>query len=247
MNRFFLPPEILARAVIDFPDEQSNQINKVLRLREGDEVIGLDGANNEYRIRLNEVSKGQVSGEVLEQTRCLAEPVVQLHLFISFTQREKFELILQKCTEIGVSDFTPVFFARSLVQKSVEFENKQLRWNKILQEAAEQSGRGIIPQLHEPLKHGQAINATGFEVKLLAWTQEKSLHLTQEILGHEQAKNVALMIGSEGGMTADEVTAACEAGWIPVSLGKRILRMETAAMVGSALILAATDSDQPAG
>ena len=246
MNRFFVPPEAISRGFVSFSAEQAAQINKVLRLRLGDEATALDGLGKEYLVGLTKLTKSEAEGEIRRISECTTEASVHLHLYVSLTQREKFELILQKCTEIGVSEFTPVLFARSLVPKSSDFEGKRDRWEKILQEAAEQSGRCIIPRLNDPVKHAAAISGCTGPIKLLAWTQEQSTHLIHKVQSG-QSGSAALMIGPEGGMTAEEVALAQSHGWQPVSLGQRILRMETAAMIGSALILAVAESDQSAG
>ncbi len=151
----------------------------------------------------------------------------------------KFEWMLQKCTELAVSGFTPVLSSRSLVQAAESLENKLPRWQRIIQEAAEQSGRGQIPFLNKPLDFSDVLAATRgqFDVSLVAWEEEQALRLTDAVKGLPANARIALLIGPEGGLTLAEVESAMESGWKTVSLGPRILRMETAAVVSAALVV----------
>jgi len=169
------------------------------------------------------------------------EPGTHLTLYLCLTQREKFEWMLQKCTEVGASRFVPVVSARSLVQEGRDAEKKHLRWQRIVQEAAEQSGRGLLPTVAEPLKYSSALQDAhaSHQVSLFMWEGEKQVML-RDVLQTQALSNparIAILIGPEGGFTLEEVEMARAAGLLPVSLGKRILRMETAALVAASLVL----------
>lgn len=241
MHRFFLPLNAFQGEVVLFPPETARQIQRVLRLHAGDSVICLDNQGWEYRV---ELSPGESSGRILEKNRAGGEPAVRLHLLLCLSQREKFEWMLQKCTEVGVAEFTPVLSSRSLVQDAHSLENKYPRWEKILQEAAEQSGRGLVPHLNRAAGYDAALQAApaAGNLCLLAWEGEKVQRLTGALQGQVRNAGVAVLVGPEGGLSETEADLAAGAGWKPVSLGRRILRMETAAVVAAALAVDWFDS-----
>jgi len=244
MHRFFLPPSAIQKGTIIFPADTAHQILRVLRLHPGDSVIVLDDLGNQFRVDLDEVSSSKVTGRVVEKSGINTEPPITAHLYICLTQREKFEWILQKCTEVGVAEFTPVLSNRSLVQDLTALENKYPRWQRILQEAAEQSGRGCIPRLQPPLNFTEAVQAAPrvHDRCLVAWEEETSRFLTRGLSGLTATNRIALLIGPEGGLTREEIDLARQAGWQSVSLGPRILRMETAAVVAAALVISAFEN-----
>ena len=243
MNRFFLPPESIQADLVSFPGEISHQIARVLRLLPGDTVAVLDNLGNEFQVLITVVDPKNVIGEVREKRQADGEPSVRLTLYLCLTQREKLEWVLQKCTETGVSDFVLVVSSRSVVQDTASTAGKMERWQRIVREAAEQCGRGRLPGLgtimhiEEALKHGIYNN----QRSLLAWEKEESQGLSAALRGLHNGERLGLLIGPEGGLSCEEVQAAQELGWQTVSLGKRILRMETAAMVASARIIAACE------
>ena len=235
MHRFFLLPECITEDQIRFPADISHQITRVLRLKSENQVTVLDNLGSEFLVNLVAINAKQCLGRIIQKKQVENELKTKLNLFIALTQREKFEFILQKCTEIGVDSITPIISIRSLVNSAANWTGKKERWDRILKEAAEQSGRGHIPVLLEPVDFKAAINSHS-PVKLIAWEEEKQKNL-KRILEGCAADQVALLIGPEGGFEEAEIEMAKEAGWLPFSLGKRILRMETAAIVASALIL----------
>lgn len=238
MHRFFLPSSSFEGASVTFPGETARQIHLVLRLKPGTEVIALDGMGMEYRVQLTDISSESTMGEVVAQSRSATEPQTKLMLLLCLTQREKFEWILQKCTEIGVSTFIPIISSRSLVQSAREVEGKYERWQRILQEAAEQSHRGLIPELRPVLRFEDALKLPEIATCccLIPWEEEKSIGL-RSALAQKTSMDVALLVGPEGGFSENEVVRAKSAGFTPITLGPRILRMETAAMTAAALVL----------
>ena len=236
MHRFFIPPENIHVEHIEFKGKSAQQIARVLRLKEGDECVALDNLGNEVVGRLERVSPDTCLARVIEKRRA-DEPRVRLLMLLCLTQREKFEWMLQKCTEIGAAGFLPVISQRSLVQGKTDTLAKYERWQMILKEAAEQSGRGMIPQLLPPANLKEAVMSTRDEyaLRLIPWEDEKQTGI-KAILGEGKPARVAVLIGPEGGFSAEEVQTATQAGFLRVTLGKRILRMETAAVVSAALI-----------
>ncbi len=244
MHRFFVPPSNIEKNAVHFPSEISRQIAAVLHLRAGQKVIVLDNAGSEYEVVLEIVASRGAQGSILNTQPAGGEPRTRLTLYLGMTQREKFEWMLQKCTEIGAVEFVPVITSRSLVQSSEENRSKLDRWRRILQEAAEQSERGRIPTLSAPLRLEEALRY--FQSQsipgLVAWEGEKSLRIKPALdrlrqPGGEIIPHLALCIGPEGGFAEEEISLARSAGLVPVSLGKRILRMETAAIAAAAIIL----------
>lgn len=238
MHRFFISPESFSSSEVTFPAEKARQIARVLRLKPGMQVWALDGRGMEARVELTQVEARKVRGQIIAQQPALGEPRVELSMYLCLTQREKFEWMLQKCTEVGAGSFVPVISSRSLVQSTAETEHKRERWERILQEAAEQCGRGKIPQLQAALNFQQALKAaqqSGARC-ILPWEEERSCSL-QQALGGEKPACVALLIGPEGGFSEEEAAAAVDTGFQLATLGRRILRAETAAVVAAALTL----------
>ncbi|GAP11570.1 RNA methyltransferase, RsmE family [Bellilinea caldifistulae] len=213
---------------------------QVLRLTPGCRVMALDGSGNEAVVELTALSVREASGVLLGWQKNEREPALHLTLGLALTQREKFEWTLQKVTEVGVSRIVPLITRRSLVQHPALALEKYPRWQRILQEAAEQAGRGMIPRLDEPRWLPDFLPfRQNFEIGLMAWEGETQRMIgAAAVLPADSAAHAGLLIGPEGGWEAEEVQAAEQAGWLPVSLGKRILRTETAAIVGAALLLA---------
>ncbi|SRR5450759_126849 len=240
MHRFFVPPEWISLDTVVFQNPVAHQISRVLRLHPGEKVMVLDNRGSEYAVELVEMGQ-TVMGQITGQSPVTTEPTSRIAMYLSLTQREKFEWMLQKCTEVGASQFTPVVTERTLINRSQASGThgvKQERWERIILEAAEQCGRGLIPVFRLPLVFKEALEVSRRENELLLipYEGEKGLPLTQAIhqLG-EGAHTLALFIGPEGGFTDQEIHLARQVGVTPVSLGRRILRMETAAIVALAL------------
>lgn len=240
MNHFFLPASCFGGEMITFPLQVSKQIASVLRLKPDERVVALDNRENAYLIELVDVSSKCVTGRVVDTYYELpAEPSLKLTLFVAVTQREKFELILQKCTELGASSFVPVIFSRSLVQSIIEVEAKRERWEAILREAAEQCGRLLIPTLQPAMKWLQAVKVAHkrYDENLVLWENEKRVVIDNVFCFNPYAENVSLFIGPEGGITDEEIKAVEGEHMSTVSLGPRILRMETAAIAATTIIM----------
>jgi 16S rRNA (uracil1498-N3)-methyltransferase len=244
MNRFFLPTDCINAGEVRFPENISHQISQVLRLKTGEEIVVLDNSGFEYRVEIVQVSAHAVTGKITARQPALAEPAGRVTLYLSLTQREKFEWMLQKCTEAGAAAFVPVISSRGLVQTEQDASSKLERWRRIICEAAEQSGRGLLPTLSHAIKFGQALQTVDpDQLVLFLWEKEKSLSLREAIstyLQHSTTntdRKAAIFIGPEGGYSDQEADLARRSGSVLVTMGKRILRMETAALVATALTL----------
>jgi 16S rRNA (uracil1498-N3)-methyltransferase len=236
MNRFFVDPALLEKPEIVLDGEVAHQLSRVLRLTPGKRIMLLDNQGSQYEVEISDLRRQgkteTVAVRLIEKRPAEGEPAVHLTLYQGLLKGEKFEYVLQKGTEIGVNRFVPLNTERAIGQ-AVKGE----RWRKIVQEAAEQSRRGRVPEL--------APNALSFaaalqEIKtsgvtgLMAWEEETARTLRVLTPG---VKNIALLVGPEGGFSVQEAEQATDAGVLPVTLGKRILRAETAGVVAAALVL----------
>ena len=168
MHRFFVPPASFQSGQVVFPPETTHQITSVLRLHAGQRLCVLDNLGNEFTVELAETSQKAAVGKIIEQKPAQGEPFFRLALYLCLAQREKFEWMLQKCTETGAATFTPVISNRSLVQDVAETNKIATRWEKIILEAAEQSGRGHIPELKPAASLAQAARQ-GQGKKIILW------------------------------------------------------------------------------
>jgi len=237
MHRFFVTADSIAGPTVELTPQQAHQVRNVLRLAPPDRIIVLDNTGFEYEAELTTLHQEKLHARILHKRLVNTEPDTQLSLMPSLLPREKFEHILQKCTEVGVARFLPIVTRRSLIKDPKIKTAKLTRWRKIITEAAEQSHRGRIPHLAAPVTFADATRHFGdFDTVLLAWPRAEN-HDLRNILPPANPAKIALLIGPEGDFTDDEVTAARQKGAVPFSLGPRILRTETAAIVASALII----------
>ncbi|MBI4307283.1 MAG: 16S rRNA (uracil(1498)-N(3))-methyltransferase [Chloroflexi bacterium] len=242
MHRFFVPPGALRGDVVTLLGTHARQIARVLRLRPRDTVLLLDNQGWQYPVELVRVAPERAEGRVLGREPAPAEPRVAITLYQGTLKATKFEWVLQKGTEVGVSAFVPVVCTRSVAREATDAPAKVSRWRRILQEAAEQAGRGRIPPLHPLLSFREAWDRVR-GLSLLPWEDEQETGLrgvlTQR-LPHDATSEyppVNLFIGPEGGFTPEEADLARARGAVSVSLGRRILRAETAGVVAAAAVL----------
>lgn len=238
MHRFFIPPDFIAPEDVVFPPAVARQIRVVLRMTTGDVVQVLDNAGEMFSVRLTAVTQNNVVGHIIERQPATGEPVTKLVLYQSFLKRDKFEWVLQKGTEIGVSRFVPMVTRRSLVKSTDMKANKMARWQKILAEAAEQSHRGRIPDLAAAVSFETMLTQLpDYDISLIARAGSAPQTLKEAIAQNRGGQSAALLIGPEGGFIEEEVIEAQQSGAAAVTLGPRILRTETAALVAAALLL----------
>lgn len=237
MHRFFVSPSIItAEKTFGLDGEIAHQLSRVLRLAPGALILLLDGTGREYLCELTYFHKnGQIEGRVIEERPALNEPRTHITLYQALLKGEKFDYVLQKSTEIGVSAFVPVLTERVIGGSS---PTKIERWRKIVREAAEQSRRGILPEVAEPMHFSKILPIMKTEgLALLAWEDEKTLSLRAALQSAAAPEKISLLIGPEGGFSLAEVEQARASGIQTVSLGPRILRAETAGPIAAALIL----------
>jgi 16S rRNA (uracil1498-N3)-methyltransferase len=247
MNRFFVNPQAIKVQTVLFPEDVSHQILHVLRLHTDDQVEVLDNTGLIYLVGLKIDPESRiVNGIILSSQKADTEPDVTVDLYFGMTSRDKMEWILQKGTEIGVSSFQPFISSRTLVQKVDLSPKRQARWERIIREAAEQSHRGKLPVLSSLQKYRDSLATVDYDAQLslIAWEGfdpgERELKSRLETFS---GASIALFVGPEGGFSEEEIDQARSAGCQVVSLGRRILRMETAAIVFPALVLFSLNKD----
>lgn len=238
-HRFFVTADRVSTEEVSFTDDQRKQMRNVLRLRPGDVVAALDGTGREYLVKIRDLSGPTALGDVLETMCPDTEPDVRLTIIQGLPKGEKLDFILQKCTEIGADKFLIMETMRSVPRIApAKLPARLERWRAIVREAAEQSGRARMPTVEGILSFENALaRAKNSNVGIIAWECERETGLISEMPSIRSAQSVAYLVGPEGGFTEEEVTMARAGGIIPVSLGSRILRTETAAIVGAALII----------
>jgi 16S rRNA (uracil1498-N3)-methyltransferase len=243
MHRFYIPVESFSDTLVNFSKDQSHQISKVLRMTPGTTVIVFDPQGFEYDVRLQIMTPETVIGEIIKMYPDRMTNSVSVSLFISPLKHNHFEYVLQKTTEIGINSLTPVISSRTIIDLN-NWDHKSERWLRIMIEAAEQSRSSRIPELREPLHFQDALHTVGYlERSYIAWENEKGTNIVTHVLSsrHPLPKAVGLFIGPEGGFSDTEIAMAVDANINPVSLGSQILRSETAAIVGSSLIISLYD------
>ncbi len=253
MHRFFLPPSAFAGPIVTVRGAQAHQIRRVLRLRPGDRVIFLDNTGRSYEAALAGYGDGDASFEVVEERREGREPATRIRLFQAVMKGERFDWLLQKGTEAGIHTFVPVVCERNVVGDLEAIEGKRERWERIIQEAAEQSGRALLPILARPRRLQQALHER-FDgengppaLRLIAWEEEREQGLRGALgdCNGRRGQCIELFIGPEGGFTHAEIESARASGAVPVSLGPRVLRAETAGIVAAGAILFACGDFEP--
>lgn len=238
MQRYFVRPEYFSEKSVSIIGDDVHHITKVLRYNIGDKIIccnnkGYDVISEIVHINSEKVVCNIVS--IIEKNR---EPSVKITLAQALPKSDKMDFIIQKGTEIGITAFLPFHSERTIVQLNDQKEQKKLeRWGKIAKEAAEQSHRSKIPDILPVVSYKELLKNIDNSFALIAFEKEDSITLFKAIENFPELKEILLIIGPEGGFTDKEVELAIEYGAISISLGKRILRAETAGFVGAANIL----------
>ena len=242
MNRFFVRPEdVLAGEVVIKSREDIRHITKVLRLKKGAVLEVSDSEKWEYTVRLCSVAEDELRGEIVDRQKFSAEPSLRVTLFQGIPKQGKMETVIQKSVEIGVHGIVPVFTVRTVVSCGENSAKKTERWRKIAGEAVKQCRRGIVPEVGESISFTQMVDLFGdgrFDVVVFPYENEETVSIKDVLrsLGEKPA-NMAVTIGPEGGFSDDEAETLKNAGTRSVSLGKTILRTETAGLVAIAMIM----------
>jgi 16S rRNA (uracil1498-N3)-methyltransferase len=238
MPRFFLDAAQLGGAVVTLTGEDANHA-KVLRLRAGDSVTLCDGCGTDYPGVIESLGAGQYTVRLSGGVPSQAEPAVSVTVYMAFAKSDKFEHVLQKATELGAAAIVGFPSARCVSRPDERIAKKLERWQKITRSAAEQSGRGCIPEVRVLPSYAEAVRAAAeAELGLFFYENERTVSIRDAISA--QPRSISLMTGPEGGFEAGEVALAEQAGLTVCSLGPRILRCETAPLCALSAVLYAT-------
>ena len=245
MHRFFVSSCVLDRQPVVLDGEQAHQIRRVLRMRPGERVTLLDNRGWAYEASLLSYGESDARFDVICRRTATGEPRSHITLYQAVLKGERFSWALQKGTEVGVSRFVPVVCDRNVAGDLSSAEQKRERWERIIQEAAEQSGRGRLPVLapaqtfESVVRPGRSLLTASEPTRLILWEQEGATSLRQALAGCNLAGDalIEVLVGPEGGFTVAEVDLAERWGARRVTLGPRILRAETAGVVAAAAIL----------
>lgn len=239
VHRFFVPPPVLETNPIALDGPLAHQLARVLRFSPGDQIELLDNTGRACIVELSRVDPGRCLALLLNCYHPRTEPSTDMILYQAMPQGRKIEWVLQKATELGARAIVPVVTERSLVRDAEQLGGKKLeRWSRIIQEAAEQSGRALLPELCPALTLQQAIGQNQAEDLALIGSPEPCARSIREVLDREPLApaHVRLYIGPEGGFESDEIAYARDQGLTLVTLGPRTLRTETAGLALLAVV-----------
>lgn len=239
MPRFFVRDADPSAGFIKITGEDFNHIKNVLRLKKNDEVTICDGKGLDYISSIDEIGNDFITASVSRKEKNCNEPPLTVTLYQGIPKSDKMDFIIQKCVELGAAAFVPVETERSVVRLDNPRDGikKTERWRRISTEAAKQSKRGIIPDVMPPVDFSQALlMASRSELSIMPYENEKANGLNKIIRG-KNFSNISVFIGPEGGFSDSEIGKAAAAGIIPVTLGPRILRTETAGLAAVTILM----------
>ena len=239
MPRFFMAGTNILGGMAIMTGRDAEHV-RVLRLRPGEDMIICDGKGTDYKCRLVKADKEQVEAEVIEVVPCPAEPSVQVTVLCGLPKGDRTDYIIQKCVEAGASEIM-FFQSDRCVAKPDKPEKKLERWQRIAEEAAKQSGRGIIPQVSWAGEYADALNvANQKELGLFMYETGEREALNAVLEANSDVKTAAIITGPEGGFAPFEADLARIVGLHICSMGERILRCETAPVVAVSALMYAT-------
>jgi 16S rRNA (uracil1498-N3)-methyltransferase len=238
MRRFFVRPEDVGVDALRLRGDEADHLARVLRLGPGAQVVVFDGHGHEYEVLVERLESDGVVCRILHHTAAQPTHTVSITLGQGLPKAEKFEWVIQKTTELGVSEIVPLITERVIPHVSLRHIPAKLgRWEKLAREACKQSGRATEPHLWLPTPLETFLaSSQSAELKLVLWEGEGKRLLRTVLTASERVTSVAVLVGPEGGLTSQEVTRGEAYGFLAVGLGKRLLRTETAGVVAVAIL-----------
>ena len=241
MYRFFVEPSQIGEEEIRICGSDVNHIKNVLRMKQGEEILISGGENLEYTCYIQEMQEEEVTAHIMYVQEAGYELPSRIFLFQGLPKGDKMELIIQKAVELGIHQIVPVASRRSVVKLDKKKQEKKIvRWQAIAESAAKQSKRMYVPQVAGVMSFGEAVQYAGkLDVVLMPYELAKGMKETKEIIrGIQKGQSVGIFIGPEGGFEEEEVRQAVSlAGARPITLGKRILRTETAGLTVLSILM----------
>ncbi len=248
MNRFFADENsTFTDDYIEISGEDVNHIRNVLRLKINEEIIICDGAGKDYHCRISRITFEKVVADILDVCDNLSELETEITLFQGYPKSDKLELIIQKNVELGVSHIVPVMTKRTVVKlDDKKADKKTERYRGIALSAAKQCGRGIIPEVSKPVSFREALSmAAKLDMCLIPYEEAEKIAFSRKMISKIKGKkSLGIFIGPEGGFDKDEIAAAEAVGIVPITLGQRILRTETAGMAIMSIVMFELEKDQ---
>ena len=230
MPRFFVKKDTILDGKIYIREGDAHHIARALRMAEGDGVTVSDGEGTEYHCRLTRIRDEECECEILATETGTTESPVEITLCMAYPKGDKLETVIQKAVELGASRIIPFESSRCIKRPKAEKIDRQLaRLSRIAEEAAKQCGRARIPTVTSPMSFSEMLKeASECELTLFCYEAEEEFSVKNVLKSHTRPKSCAVIVGSEGGFSEEEAILAAESGAVTVSLGRRILRCETA-------------------
>ena len=230
MPRFFLQKSNISDGIVTIKGDDALHISRSLRMRPGEEITVCDMQKRVYECVLEAFTADSVTARIIDEHDSDTEPPVFIKLYQALPKSDKLDTIIQKSIESGVSEIIPFESERCVVRVEPSKEEKKLeRRNRIALEAAKQCGRGMVPAVRTPIKFDRIFSdAADCDLKLFFYEGDGTVSLRKVLEEVGKVGRIAIVIGSEGGFSLDEVRRASENGFVICGLGKRILRCETA-------------------
>ncbi|HWT76441.1 MAG TPA: 16S rRNA (uracil(1498)-N(3))-methyltransferase [Mobilitalea sp.] len=234
MHRFYVAPSQIEDGTVTITGSDVNHIKNVLRMKQGEEIVICNGQGKDCYCIINKVSEGVITAKIESEQDTGTELKSKITLFQGMPKKDKLELIIQKAVELGIHEIVPIMTKRVVVKlEDKKKEEKKLeRWQAIAEEAAKQSGRGIIPLVKPVVSYKEAIaRAKQMGLGVIPYENATGIQHTREIMSSlGQYSTIGVFIGPEGGFEETEIELAIQNQILPITLGRRILRTETAGL-----------------
>ncbi len=240
MSRFFVTPADIDGAVIHLTDKGDiHHMSEVLRLSAGSRITVSDSYEWEYSCVIESITREEITAKIVDKQKDSREPSVSVTLFQGIPKGQKLDDTVRKTTELGISAIVPVFMKRTVVKDNGGYSKKCERFRNIAAEASKQSGRIIIPDVSDPVSFKNMMGMLdGYDMVVFCYENEDQLTLKDELRSRgEKPSSVAVIIGPEGGFSEEEAAELSGRGFRPVTLGRTVLRTETAGTAALAMIL----------
>ena len=236
MPHFYVNPKDIKDKSFVIENEQFHYLSTVRRFSAGDEINIFDGLGNSYKARIDNIDRTTMKGTILS-SKTFVLPKIKVSLYTAIPKGERFDWLIEKAGEIGISKIVPVIYLRSVVKELSE--NKIERYKKISISASSQSWRADIMPVDKPVKFNEAAEKVSREkdtLNVLPWESEENKKILSLLNENKYVKNINIFIGPEGGFDKTEIDVALKNNFKTVTLGKNILRVETAAIVASSIL-----------
>lgn len=238
MPRFFVSPDNVRDSIIMIENDDAFHIARSLRMAVGDEVTVCDGEGGEYLCRLTRIRDEACECEVLERRRSMSESPIDVTLYMAYPKGDKLETVIQKAVELGARRIVPFESSRCIKRpKAEKLDKVTARLSRIAEEAAKQCGRAMLATVSQPITYREVLTSLdSYSLSLFCYEDEDGASIKDVLKSSSNITSIAVIVGSEGGFSPEEAALAKESGARSVTLGRRILRCETAPLYALAAI-----------